>query len=77
MPKTQPHPIGNEVRAEILQLNLVDLFESSHDHTVRTTPPAANEGSPRDIVIVDDGTDVTLYVKTSRGWFFTAALTAL
>lgn len=77
MAKTQNNPVGNQVQANILQLNLEDLYESAHDHVVRATFPAPNEGSPRDMVIVDTGTAVHICVKTSRGWFQTAVLTAV
>lgn len=77
MSKTQNNPIGDDVLANILQLNLEELYESAHDHVVRTTFPAVNEGSPRDIVIVDTGSAVHICVKTSRGWFKTIALTAV
>lgn len=77
MPKTQNNPIGNEVLSNVVQKNLEELFEFAHDHIVRSTFPAANEGSPRDIVIVDTGSAVHICIKTSRGWFQTAALTAV
>lgn len=77
MPKTQPNPIGNDVKSSVLQQNLEELFDSAHDHAVHSSLPTANEGSSRDMVIVDDGTSVYICVKTSRGWFRTAALTAL
>lgn len=77
MPKTQHNPVGNDLLPNVVQKNLEDLFEFAHDHVVRATLPAANEGSPRDIVIVDTGTDVYICVKTSRGWFKTVALAAI
>lgn len=77
MPKTQENPLGNDVNANMVQKNLEDLFEFAHDHVVRATFPAANEGAPRDIVIVDTGSAVHICIKTSRGWFQTAALTAV
>lgn len=77
MAKTQNHPTGNDFKAAVLQNNLEELFEAAHDHMVRSTFPAPNEGAPRDIIIVDTGTAVHICVKTSRGWFQTAALTAV
>lgn len=77
MSKAQPHPIGNEANPAILQLNLEELFQDAHDHPVRSTFPSAGEGAPRDIVIVDTGSAVHICIKTSRGWFQTAALTAV
>lgn len=77
MPKTQSNPIGNDFDAAVMQLNLQELFEASHDHMVRSTFPAANDGAVHDITIVDDGSAVYICVKTSRGWFKTAALSAV
>jgi hypothetical protein len=70
MPKTQSNPIGNDFSAAVMQLNL-------HDHIVRSTFPAANDGVVRDIVLVDTGSAVHICIKTSRGWFKTAALSAV
>jgi len=77
MRSTQPHPIGNDFKANIVQKNFEDLFELAHDHKVMGSLPITTNGEPTDIVIVDDGTNVYLAVKTSRGWFRTVALTAL
>lgn len=76
MPETQKNPLGNNLNVSIVQQNLKDLFEFAHQHPVKDALPSSNEGASRDIVIVDDGTNVYLAVKTSRGWFRTAALTA-
>jgi hypothetical protein len=77
MAKTQNHPVGNDFKANVLQENLFELFQYAHDHVVRKSFPLANEGSIRDIVIVDDGTSTYICVKTSRGWFKTSALTSV
>ena len=77
MPKTQKHPIGNDFNANIMQENLTELFYLAHDHVVRSSFPSAKDGMPKDVVIVDDGTSVYLCVKTTRGWFKSAALTAV
>lgn len=77
MAQTQKNPIGNDFNANVIQLNFNQLFESAHEHMVKSSLPANREGSARDIVISDDGTNVYLCVKTSRGWFRTAALTAI
>jgi hypothetical protein len=63
--------------AEIIQRNLDELFTLAHQHGVRVTFPGSTDGMASDIVSVDDGQNVYLLVKTSRGWFRTAALTAL
>jgi hypothetical protein len=77
MSKTQKHPIGNEFNANIIQENLFELFQFAHEHQVKSSFPLATEGLPRDVVIVDDGTSVYICVKTTRGWFKTAALAAV
>jgi hypothetical protein len=77
MAKTQKHPIGNDFNANVIQENIFELFQYAHEHPVKSSLPTRNEGSPRDIVLVDDGTSVYLCVKTSRGWFRSAALTAI
>lgn len=75
MPRTQNNPIGNTVIPSVVQKNLEELFELTHEHVIKTVEPGPNDGSPRDIVLFDDGTTVYLYIKTTRGWFRTAALT--
>jgi hypothetical protein len=75
--KTQKHPIGNDVQANILQLNLTDLFRSAHDHVIKSSFPGPNDGAIQDLVVVDDGSNVYLCIKTSRGWFKTTALIAV
>ena len=77
MRSTQPHPIGNDFKANIVQKNFEDLYELAHNHHVRATDPAPTDGEPGDIIIVDDGTDVYISVKTTRGWFKSAAFTAI
>lgn len=77
MAKTQKHPIGNEFNANIIQENLFELFQYAHDHIVRNSFPSANEGASRDVTIVDTGSAVYICVKTPRGWFKSAALTAV
>lgn len=82
MSKTQPVPMSPQVAGEpgaanfsaALQRNLEALFESAHDHRVRTTAPAATDGAVGDVLVVDDGTDGKLYVKfPTLGWgYFTA-----
>lgn len=63
--------------AEIIQRNFDELFTLAHQHGVRVTFPGATDGMASDIVSVDDGTNVYLLVKTSRGWFRTGPLTAV
>ena len=63
--------------AEVVQRNLESLFGYAHEHMVRTTAPGSTDGKAQDIVLVDDGTNVYVAVKTSRGWFKSANLTAV
>jgi hypothetical protein len=77
MARTQHHPTGNEVKANVVQANLEELFELAHDHVVKRVLPGANDGAIGDIVLYDDNTTVYILIKTSRGWFRTSALTAL
>lgn len=69
MARTQNSPIGNEVKAEVVQRNLEDLFQFAHEHIVRTTAPASSEGAVGDVVpVLLSGTGY-LYVKfPSIGW---------
>lgn len=63
--------------SEVIQRNFDDLYQLAHSHPVRTTLPGATDGAVGDIQLYDDGTTVYLLAKTSRGWFRTAALTAI
>jgi len=76
MPRTQPNPVGNDLKSSVVQQNLEELFELAHDHSVRASLPAVSDGAPGDMIVVDDGTDIFLCIKTSRGWFRTTALVA-
>lgn len=75
--KTQKNPIGNLFNANVVQQNFAELFETAHDHMVKDSFPSAKDGAPRDIVVVDDGTNVYICVKTQRGWYKTASLSAV
>ena len=77
MPQSQKNPIGNEVKANVIQRNLEELYGFAHEHMIRSTFPIATEGAPRDIIIVDTGSAVHICVKTTRGWFKSAAYTAI
>lgn len=69
--------MGTDLKSPVVQKNFEELYQYAHEHDLRTTLPAASEGSPRDIVLVDTGSVVYICVKTKRGWFKTAALTAI
>ena len=77
MSRTMPRDIGNDVQPSTVKFLFEELFELAHDHPVRSTLPTAQDGNVGDIVIVDTGTVVRICTKTSRGWFQTAALTAI
>lgn len=63
MPKTQKHPIGNEFKANIVQENLLELFQYAHDHAYRTEEPTIKDGNVGDIVLVDLDGLTYLYAK--------------
>lgn len=63
--------------SEIVQRNFEELFQLAHQHPVRTTLPEPTEGAIGDINLYDDGIDVYVLVKTSRGWFRTVTLIAV
>jgi hypothetical protein len=75
--RTQKHPIGNDFNAAVMQENLRDLFQEAHSHLVKSAFPSASDGAPGDLCTVDTGSAVYFCVRTSRGWFRTAALTAI
>ena len=77
MPISMPREIGNEFDASAIKFLFEELFQVSHNHQVRSTFPATNDGASGDISIVDTGSAVYICVKTPRGWFQTAALTAI
>lgn len=77
MSKTMPRGVGNDFSASSVLYLFEELYQSAHDHSVRTAFPADQDGEVGDIVIVDLTTAVYICTKTSRGWFKTAALTAV
>lgn len=78
-PIAPPTPSDESLQdfSEIIQRNMEELFTLAHQHGVRIAFPGATDGIASDIVSVDDGSNVYLLVKTSRGWFRTAALTTI
>lgn len=77
MSRTMPRGIGNDFNASTSQYLFEELFQLAHDHIIRTSLPSAQEGAVGDILGVDTGTIVYICIKTPRGWFKTAALTAV
>lgn len=78
-PVTPPDPSDKSLKdfAGNIQRCLQDLYVVDHFHKVAATAPKTGDGTglPADIIAVDDGTNVYLMVRTSRGWFKTANLT--
>jgi hypothetical protein len=66
-PLSPPAPELTDFTVSIQQ-NLEEIFQIGHGHDVRTTAPAATEGSIGDVFPVFDGTTYKLYVKFSTGW---------
>lgn len=59
----------------IVQSNFVDLFQSAHDHQIRTSIPGNSEGNIGDIIPVFQDPSWYLYIKISSDtWKRTAAL---
>lgn len=77
MSRTMSREVGNDYSASAVKYLFEELFQIAHDHPVRSTFPTIQEGTPGDIVVVDTGSVVNICVKTSRGWFKTAALTTV
>lgn len=63
--------------SQTIQGNFKDLFQLAHDHRRITSVPKTNDGAIGDIYIFDDGTNIRLYVKTSRGWAVSTAFTLI
>ena len=86
MAKTQrrsinpPGPTDRELLTDYsttIQLTFDDLYQAAHDHLVLSSNPATNDGAIQAMSVVDNGVSVYLVVKTKRGWFKSAAFTAL
>lgn len=63
MPKIQRNPIGADLKPEVVQRNLNELFEYSHTHEIRETAPDINEGSVNDVIPVKISGSYYLYIK--------------
>lgn len=86
MPKSQRREIRPPTKEDrdlltdysaAIQYSFTDLFQAAHDHVIRATDPTDNDGFKQQIAIVDNGTNVYLVVKTSRGWFKSPNFTAI
>lgn len=78
-PIVPPTPTdGNLVGfSQIIQNSFKTLFQAGHVHRVLTAAPKPNDGEVGCIYLFDDGTNIYLYIKTSRGWAKSAALILL
>ena len=54
--------------AAILQDNFRELFQVAHQHIIKTTIPASNEGNVGDIALVESNSTFAIYVKFPAGW---------
>jgi hypothetical protein len=63
--------------AEVAQRNLRDLFELSHEHTIRTTEPLASELQAGVPVVVNLSGTYYLYVRVSDTQVARVALTVV
>jgi hypothetical protein len=87
MPKSQskgtispPGPTDRDMLVDYssaIQTSFHELFQAAHDHLVLKAAPSKITGKSQIISIVDDGTNVYLVVRTTRGWFKSANFTAL
>ncbi len=70
-PMSPPRPEDKETLIDfssVVQDNLTQLFQSAHNHSIRTTVPASNEGSAGDIFLVEVSGVFSLYAKFPSGW---------
>ena len=63
--------------SQTVQSNLLALFQAGHVHRFINVAPKKNDGSVGDIYLLDDGTNIYLYAKTSRGWAKSSILTLI
>lgn len=63
--------------SQVVQGNLLALFQAAHVHAVISVPPTERAGAVGDIYIFDDGTNIFLYIKTSRGWARSSSFTLI
>lgn len=63
--------------SQIVQNSMQTLFLAAHIHEVVSTVPNSRTGIVGDIYLFDDGTNIYLYIKTSRGWARSASFTLI
>lgn len=76
---TSPSPVDTNLQdySQAIQDSLNELYVAAHDHRVLTGDPGTTAGAIETVSIVDTGASVYLVVKTRRGWFKSAAFTAV
>jgi hypothetical protein len=82
---SQPSPIvpptptdGNLTGfSQIIQNSFKTLFQAGHIHRVLTAGPKPYDGEVGSLYLFDDGTNIYIYIKTSRGWAKSSALTLI
>lgn len=72
-----PGDLGLKNFSQVIQSSFYALYQAAHVHRVITVAPKANDGEVGDIYMLDDGTNIYLYVKTPRGWAVSSALTLI
>jgi len=65
-------PLPSDTRlsnfSQVIQSSFLSLFQAAHIHQVISTVPNSRTGIVGDVYLFDDGTNIYLYIKTSRGW---------
>jgi hypothetical protein len=63
--------------SQVIQNSFKTLFQAGHVHRVLTVAPKPNDGEVGSIYLFDDSTNIYIYIKTSRGWAKSSALTLI
>lgn len=63
--------------SQIIQSNMLALFQAGHIHKAITAAPKPNDGNVGDIYLFDNGTTIFVYIKTTRGWAKSSAYTLI
>lgn len=80
--QTQPvvPPTLSDVRlsdfSQIIDKNLITLFQAAHVHKIVTAAPSANDGNVGDIYLLDTTTLKQVLIKFNTGWY-AVAVTAI
>lgn len=78
-PVVPPLPSDSKLSnfSQIIQSSFLTLFQAAHIHQVISEAPSDRAGAVGDIYLFDDGTNIYLYIKTSRGWAKSSAFTLI